>query len=195
MRFPSANHSLTTRWMALLVVGVAVIAFARYYVFVGPPSSAELARAAPGTMLASDVDTSLVVFQQERRAYFDRVVVDRSPHLDFPSLPRWRVTGDWFYIPFSATQLVSAGIAPGNVGCWCARDGSETRVHLFGAVMSNEVAFIALQVDGAWKRYPVSAPGFIIKDVDAVDGEGIPLRLLRQDGSLIDEVTAARAGG
>ena len=150
---------------------------------------------APGTMLAWDVDTSLVVFQIERRAYLDRVIVDRSPQLNFPSLPRWRVTGDWFSIPVRATQLVSAGIAPRNIGCWCAHEEPDSQVHVFGAVTSDEVVFIALQVDGAWKRYPVSAPGFIIQNLDAPDSAGIRLQLLRQDGSLIDEITAVEANG
>lgn len=193
MRFSSRKHRVMTRWIALLVVGLAVVAFARYYVFVGPPSSAELA-ALPGELLAWDVDTSLMVFQMDRYTYIDRAIVDRSPHLTFPSLPRWRVTGDWFYIPIRATQLVSAGIAPHDIGCRCVR-GSDSPVHLFGAVTSNEVAFIALQVDGAWKRYPVSAPGFVIPNLDAVDRTEIRLRLLRQDGSLIDEIIAAQAAG
>ena len=191
------------RWLALAVVlvgmGGAVTTFARGYVFVGSPSPAEL-EAMGGELLAWDADGSLMAFELGDRVILDKVVADRSPHLDFPSLPRWRTTGDWFSVPAAGSELVSAGVAPSDVGCRCFRRPSNGPVYVFGQLASDEVAFVDVQTEGstdgsAWARHAVSGRGFIIADIDAAAGEAIRLRLVGADGSLLGEAIAVPASG
>lgn len=188
------------RWialaLALVVVGVAGTAFARFYAFVGAPSREEAEATVVGELIAWDADEALAAFESDGRIFLDRVVIDRSPHLDFPSLPRWRRTGDWFSIPAPVTELVSAGIAPSRIGCGCHDRPFSGAVVVFGQVTSEAVAFIAVQGGGGvWERHSVSGGGFIIWDVDAVAGRDLRLRLLRADGSQISEVLAVQADG
>lgn len=191
-------------WIALATVLLAVVVmFARFYVFVGAPSFREAEAVVAGELIAWDADERLAVSRAHGLVFIDRVVVDRSPYLDFPMLPRWRQTGDSFYVPARAADLASAGIAPSRLGCGRCHDRSSSgavilsgAVIVFGQVTSGEVAFLAHQTSsGAWERHSVDGLGFIISDANVVAGGEIRLRLLRADGSQIGEAIAVQAGG
>jgi len=86
------------QWIAVALTLVAVAAagtvFVCFFVFVGSPSRQEAEATVPGELIAWDTDETLVAFELDGRIFIDRVEIDRSPHLDFSSLPRWRLTGD-----------------------------------------------------------------------------------------------------
>lgn len=188
---------MSMKWIAITTALVVVaVVFARFYVFVGAPSLREAEAAVPGELIAWDADEALGVYESQGLVFVDRVIVDRSPHLDFPSLPRWRLTGDRFYVPATAADLASVGVAPLRIGCGCHERPFSGAVFVFGQVTSEEVAFLAHRTgSGAWERHSVDGRGFIISDVDAVAGRVIRLRLLRADGSQIGEVIAVQASG
>jgi len=149
----------------------------------GAPSMEDAASGTPGAVVAWDPESRLVVFEIGGRLTLDRLIIDRSPYLELPMPPRWRVTGDWFSVPASSPEAGRGGIAPGDVGCWCARAASVADwgvVHLFGrfpVALAGRVAQVALERPG---EVPVEAivvgeRGFLVVGVESPVGGRVTL--------------------
>lgn len=98
-------------------------------------------------------NTPYVVFDtgDSGLVYFDRLRIDWIS-IEWPPTPHWQWTGfDWSYIDMT-TDPASAGLTT-----W--RGGNA----VFGQLNAPEIVTLALRIDGAWRGYPVSAPGYAVR--------------------------------
>lgn len=89
-------------------------------------------------------------FGDSSHVYFDRLRIDWIS-IEWPPTPRWQWTGSWSYIE-ATTAPASAGLtnsAAGNV--------------VFGQVNAPGIVTLELEIDGAWRSYPVSSPGYAVR--------------------------------
>lgn len=105
----------------------------------------------PVMAFASWDGTPYVVFKfgDSRHVYFDRLRIDWIS-IDWPPTPRWQWTGFWSYIDTTT--------APASAGLTTAAD----RNVVFGQVNAPEIVAMELEIDGVWRSYPVSAPGYAV---------------------------------
>lgn len=122
-----------------------------------------------------------------------RVVVDRlRPDLiarNWPPRPAWQLTGNWHAIS-RTNDAVSVGLTP-CAGQPSGRFASEwpacsRRPIVFGQINAPAIVAIEIEYKGAWHRYPVSAPGYVVA---LAPFRGIPggYRWLDANGAVIDE--------
>lgn len=93
--------------------------------------------------------TPYVVFQLDDHVYFDRLRIDWIS-IEWPPTPRWQWTGRWSYIE-ATTDPASAGLTTSGAGNV-----------VFGQVNAPEIVTLELEIHGAWRSYPVSAPGYAV---------------------------------
>ncbi|MDQ3539257.1 MAG: hypothetical protein M3440_01085 [Chloroflexota bacterium] len=96
--------------------------------------------------------TPYVVFEfgDSGHVYFDRLRIDWIS-IEWPPTPRWQWTGFWSYIDTTT--------APASAGLTVAAGGSV----VFGQVNTPEIVTLELEIDGAWRSYPVSGPGYAVR--------------------------------
>lgn len=107
----------------------------------------------PVMAFASWDGTPYVVFKfgDAERVYFDRLRIDWIS-VEWPPAPRWQWTGfDWSYLD-ATTAPASAGLA--------------TTLHgtaVFGQLNDLTIVAIELEIDGTWRRFPVSGDGYAVR--------------------------------
>lgn len=132
-----------------------------------------------------------VLYRHDGRLTYDRLWADPIS-LEFPPLPRWQLTGRWSSIALT-DQAASVGVA----SCLgCAGDAV-----LFGEVTLPTIVAMEVRRDGAWERYEVSAPGFLVRlggeagAPDAyrwIDVSGAVVYASEQATQLLDEAAEGR---
>lgn len=92
------------------------------------------------------------------RIFFDHLRQDLVS-IEWPPTPRWQWTGNWYSI--AATDApASLGVArcTGVMGEACDKP-----TEVFGRVNASEIVALELGYGGAWRRFPVAAPGFAVR--------------------------------
>ena len=153
---PAIDWRRTWRHFQGLVVFIAIIGALTLLIdwLGGPPqtqAAAEDHLERPVMAFAFWDGTPYVVFEfgDSGHVYFDRLRIDWMS-IEWPPTPRWQWTGWWSYIE-ATTAPASAGLtaAAGNV--------------VFGQVNAPEIVALEMKVDGAWRSYPISAPGYAVR--------------------------------
>jgi hypothetical protein len=92
-----------------------------------------------------------IVFGLGDHVHFDRLRLDWIS-IEWPPTPRWQWTGfAWSYIDTTT--------APASAGLTTWRQGNV----VFGQVNSPEIVTLELEIDGKWRRFPVSSPGYAVR--------------------------------
>jgi hypothetical protein len=111
----------------------------------------------PGRLLAYAAwdGRAYVVFAMDGRVYLDGLKRD---WVDPPSM-RWQWTGAWYAIPATGDPAsLGSGRRPGSWGEDCGGD-----TVTFGQVNDGRIAALELACGGERRRYPVAAPGFLVR--------------------------------
>lgn len=103
----------------------------------------------PVMAFASWDGTPYAVFEDFGYVYFDRLRIDWIS-IEWPPTPRWQFTGSWSYIDTTT--------APASAGLTTAAD----RNVVFGQVNAPEIVTLELEIDGVWRSYHVSVPGYAV---------------------------------
>ena len=100
--------------------------------------------------------------------------------IELPPIPRWQPSGKWYSIPATSVPA-SIGVArcTGILGESCAED-----TELFGQINAPEIVALEVQYEGAWHRFPVAAPGYIVR-LDSFSGVPTAYRWLDADGDVV----------
>lgn len=128
----------------------------------------------PVMAFASWDGTPYVVFQLDDHVYFDRLRADWIS-IEWPPTPRWQWTGFWSYID-TTTAPASAGLTTSGAGNV-----------IFGQVNAAEIVALELEVDGAWRKHPVSAPGYAVR-LTGYDAIPTGYRWLDAEGQVVFSV-------
>jgi len=120
--------------------------------------------------------TPYVVFRLDDHVYFDRLRVDWMS-IEWPPTPRWQWTGSWASIDTTADPA-SAGLATSTAGNV-----------VFGQVNAPEIVTLELEIDGAWRSYPVSGPGYAVR-LSGFDERPTGYRWLNEAGRMVWTVDA-----
>lgn len=89
-------------------------------------------------------------FGDSGHVYFDRLRIDWVS-IEWPPTPRWQWTGQWSYID-ATTAPASAGLTSSDAG-----------TVVFGQVNDPGIVTLELEIDGSWRSYPISAPGYAVR--------------------------------
>jgi len=71
--------------------------------------------------------------------------------IKWPPTPRWQWTGSWSYIE-TTTDPASAGLTTSGAGNV-----------IFGQVNAPGIVTLGLEIDGTWRSYPISSPGYAVR--------------------------------
>ncbi|MDP9363779.1 MAG: hypothetical protein M3Q10_06070 [Chloroflexota bacterium] len=187
-RFPSL---LGRRGLALALVLLGAVACdvggAVLRELARPPSRQWVEENLSGEVLAYEVwdGTPHLVFWfgedegYDGKLYFDHLRRDLVS-IDWPPTPRWQWTGSWYY--------VAATNAPASLGvARCTGVGGEAcdkPTEVFGQVNAPEIVALEVEYGGAWRRFPVAAPGFAVR-LDGYRGVPTAYRWLDRDGRAV----------
>lgn len=102
---------------------------------------------------------------------------------NWPPAPQWQLAGLGYAIAAS-TAPATAGYAPcvGYVGEDCG-----WTPELFGQINDPEIVAMDVRIGDAWRRFPVAAPGFVVR-LDGAAGPPAGLRWFAADGRLVWEL-------
>ncbi len=99
-----------------------------------------------------------VLFEHEGRIVLDHLEQD-PVSIELPPVPRWQLSGKWYAIPATgAPASIGVSRCTGVLGESCAKD-----TELFGQINAPEIVTLEVQYEGAWHRFPVSAPAYIVR--------------------------------
>ena len=153
---------------ALVVAALIVAGAAARDAFFRPPSrdrAADVLRGV-GEVIAYEVwDGVPHAVVRERhgplgrpRVIFDHMRADPIS-IEWPPTPAWQLTGAWYYMDATdAPASLGAARCTGVLGERCDKE-----TELFGQVNAPEIVALEVLVEGAWRRYPVSSPGFAVR--------------------------------
>lgn len=113
-------------------------------------AEAQLERPVMAFALWDDTPYAVFEFGDSGHVYLDRMRIDWIS-IAWPPTPRWQFTGSWSYIDTTT--------APASAGLSTAAD----RNVVFGQVNTPEIITLELEIDGAWRSYPVSSPGYAVR--------------------------------
>jgi hypothetical protein len=114
----------------------------------------------------------------------------------FPPAPAWQLTGNWYGIN-RTRDPASVGVSRctgGESGSFAAAqleaeipfDGCSGTTQVFGEVTDAAIVSLEIRYEGAWRRYPVSMPGYV---VSLAPFGGVPdgYRWLNRSGEVVWE--------
>lgn len=94
-----------------------------------------------------------VVFRDRDRVFLDRLQRDWIS-IEFPPVPRWQLSGNWYSMP--ATD------DPASIGVVACTSPCSTPTTLFGELNVPALA-IEVNYNGRWEPFPVGGRGFLIE--------------------------------
>lgn len=160
------------RTVILALIGAGIVAGDR---LTDPPETqAEAERHLERPVLAYHLwdGTGFVVVEYGGTVHFDRLVLDPFS-MEWPPLPRWQWTGNWWSLnattdPASVALASTGDPVPDDPYRYASgptpEGGQETAAHvLFGQVNDLAITELQVEIDGAWQAYPVAAPGFAVR--------------------------------
>lgn len=120
------------------------------------------------------------------RVVFDHLVPGDWFWPNWPPRPQWQLKGTGYAIAASAGPA-TVGSAPcaGVVGERC-----DQAPELFGQVNDPTIVALEVRVGGAWRRFPVAAPGFVVRLDGAADAPE-EYRWLDAEGRTVWETATA----
>ncbi len=145
------------------------------------PSPQEARATVFGRLLAYHVWNGVlpVLFEHEGRIILDHL--EQNPvSIELPPVPRWQLSGKWYSIPATgAPASIGVGRRAGVLGESCPKD-----TELFGQISTPEIVALEIQYEGAWHRFRVSAPRYIVR-LECFSGIPAAYRWLDADGDIV----------
>jgi hypothetical protein len=112
--------------------------------------------------------------------FLDKLYLDPVP-MDLPPRPRWQWTGMWNY--------VDGADDPATVGYMHEDYGRA----IYGSITDPSIVAMEVSFDGAWMRFDVAAPGFLVR-LDDEQPNPAGYRWLDAAGTVVYEKTDDRSG-
>jgi hypothetical protein len=163
---PSCRHRVVLGVCLLLPLCIVGQALGGY--LGRPPSRAWVEDNLYGDVLAYEVWDGVphvLVRRDDGELQFDHLILDRIS-IDWPPTPRWQYSGLWYTAnDWRMSAVLRVAPCAGVLGEGCGKP-----VELFGTVASPAIVALEVLVDGAWRRFPIAAPGFVIR----LDGRSLP---------------------